>query len=113
MMNMSVEDILGIGWDKLTHPDDLRPDMRHAELCLSQSSDMIGYSVDKRYVSSGGIMPVNLEVEIFNGSIYPDPMFGVLITDLMGVREVSGAKILSWKNRDGAWVSGDGLVLVA
>ncbi|MDS4069911.1 MAG: PAS domain S-box protein, partial [Candidatus Competibacter sp.] len=71
MLGYRREQLLGVSWAELTHPDDTPTDVAHFERVMSRRID--GYSLDKRFIcQDGGLLHANVStrcVRRTNGSV--------------------------------------------
>ena len=50
--NLTKKEIIELGWEKITHPDDLAEDLKYFQKL--QSGEITNYSMDKRYIKQDG-----------------------------------------------------------
>ncbi|MFO1420606.1 MAG: EAL domain-containing protein [Candidatus Competibacteraceae bacterium] len=71
MLGYRREQLIGLSWAELTHPDDTPTDVAHFERVMSRRID--GYSLDKRFIrQDGGLLHANVStrcVRRTNGSV--------------------------------------------
>jgi len=60
-LGRSKEEIIALGWEKITHPDDVEEDLENFKRLLA--GEINSYSMDKRYIRpDGSIVWVNIVV---------------------------------------------------
>ncbi|MCW3838054.1 GGDEF domain-containing protein [Sphingomonas canadensis] len=81
----SREDLLGSGFQRITHPDDLANDVAHVRRLLSGQTDR--YIMEKRYLRpDGSVVWVNLTVALVRDATGEPDFFVSVIEDLSEIR---------------------------
>lgn len=84
------EELISLGWAKITHPDDLEEDIRNFRKLLA--GEIKGYSMDKRYIKpDGSIVWVNIIVAPFTLSTSQKFSHICLIHDITGRKAIEEA----------------------
>ena len=77
------KELLNKTWDEITHPDDLKRDVKFIDSLISGKSDT--YSIEKRYIrKDGSIIPVEIFVSCVRLESGEIEYFIAMVNDISG-----------------------------